>query len=39
MVEFNFKPGDKVKLRLAREEAEGVVLESYDKDAVLLKLK
>lgn len=39
MVEFNFKPGDKVKLRLAREEVEGVVLESYDGDVVLLKLK
>ena len=39
MVEFNFSFGDKVKLRLAREEIEGVVLESYDQDIILLKLK
>jgi len=39
MVEFNFKAGDKVKLRLAREEVDGIVLESYDSDVVLLKLK
>lgn len=39
MVEFNFKSGDRIRLRLAREEIEGNVLESYDKDVVLLKLK
>ncbi len=39
MVEFNFNFGDMVKIRLAREEVEGIVLESYDKDVVLLKLK
>src|SRR3989338_320528 len=39
MVELNFKPGDRVKLRLAREEVEGIILESYDKDVVLFKLK
>lgn len=38
-MEFDFKAGDKVKLRLAREEVEGNVLESYDKHVVLLKLK
>jgi glutamyl-tRNA(Gln) amidotransferase subunit D len=37
-MELNFNFGDKVKLRLAREEVEGVVLESYDKDVILLKL-
>ena len=39
MTELNFKPGDKVKLRLAREEIEGNVLESSDSSIVLLKLK
>ena len=39
MVEFNFKFGDFVKFRLAREEVEGIVIESYDRDVVLLKLK
>lgn len=38
MVEFDFNFGDKVRLRLAREEIEGNVLESYDNDVVLLKL-
>ncbi|MEK6908973.1 MAG: Glu-tRNA(Gln) amidotransferase subunit GatD [Nanoarchaeota archaeon] len=39
MVELNFSSGDKVKIRLAREEIEGIILESYDKNVVLLKLK
>ena len=39
MVGFKFNFGDKVKFRLAREEIEGVVLESYDKDVILVKLK
>ena len=39
MTELNFKPGDKVKFRLAREEIEGNVLESSDSSIVLLKLK
>ena len=39
MVELNFHPGDRVLLRLARKELEGRVLESYDKEIVLLKLK
>ena len=39
MVELKFKAGDVVKLRLAREEIEGNVLESSDSSVVLLKLK
>lgn len=39
MVEFNFNSGDKVRFRLAREEVEGTVLESYDVDVILVKLK
>lgn len=39
MAELNFKVGDRVKFRLAREEIEGIALESYDKDVVLIKLK
>lgn len=39
MVEIKGSPGDYVKLRLAREEVEGVLLESYDKGVLLLKLK
>ena len=39
MVEFKFNFGDRVKVRLAREEIEGNVLESYDNDVILLKLK
>lgn len=39
MVEFNFKPGDIVKFRLAREEIEARVLESADSRVVLVKLK
>ena len=39
MAELNFKAGDIVRLRLAREEIEGIVLESYDNDVVLIKLK
>src|SRR3989344_7105219 len=38
-MEFDFNFGDRVKVRLAREEIEGNVLESYDNDVVLLKLK
>ncbi len=33
------KPGDFVRIRLAREEVEGTILESYDPSIVLLKLK
>jgi glutamyl-tRNA(Gln) amidotransferase subunit D len=38
MVEFNFRAGDFVKLRLAKREVEGRVLESSDSSVVLLKL-
>ena len=33
------KPGDFVRLRLAREEIEGTILESYDSSVILIKLK
>ncbi len=39
MAELNFKSGDIVKLRLAREEVEGRVIESSDSSVILLKLK
>lgn len=39
MAEFNFNPGDEVKIRLALEELDGRVLESSDKSVLLLKLK
>ncbi|MGV8142642.1 MAG: Glu-tRNA(Gln) amidotransferase subunit GatD [Candidatus Pacearchaeota archaeon] len=39
MVEINAKSGDKVKIRLASEELECTILESYDKSVVLVKLK
>jgi glutamyl-tRNA(Gln) amidotransferase subunit D len=39
MVELNFNSGDYVKLRLAKEEREGIILESSDSSVVLLKLK
>ncbi len=32
------KPGDVVRIRLAREEVEGTILESYDAGVILLKL-
>src|SRR3989338_9578857 len=38
-MEFNLSPGDRVKLRLALEELEGIVLESSDSSIVLLKLE
>lgn len=38
MVDINFNFGDKVKIRLAREEIEGTALESYDGDVILIKL-
>ncbi len=38
MVELHFKPGDSVRLRLAKGEQEGVVLKSSDSSFVLLKL-
>ncbi|MEK6914971.1 MAG: Glu-tRNA(Gln) amidotransferase subunit GatD [Nanoarchaeota archaeon] len=38
MAELDFNYGDRVKIRLARNEIEGIVLESYDKDVILLKL-
>jgi len=37
-MEFNFNPGDYVKLRLALKEIEGRVLESSDSMIILLKL-
>jgi len=39
MVNLNFSPGDYVRLKLAKEEIEGRVLESADSSIVLLKLK
>ncbi len=41
MVNLNFSPGDKVRLRLARNELDGRVLESpgSEKDTILLKLE
>ncbi len=38
MVELTFSPGDEVRLRLAQEEVEGTVLESFDSSIVLIKL-
>src|SRR3989338_5071455 len=38
MVELNFNPGDYVKIRLALKEIEGRVIESEDKNIILLKL-
>ncbi len=38
MPELNFKPGDSVRLRLAKEELDGIALESHDNSIVLLKL-
>ena len=38
MVELNFHPGDRVRLRLALEELDGQVLESSDNGILLLKL-
>ncbi len=38
MVEMSFSPGDRVILRLALDEIEGVILESADSSIVLLKL-
>jgi glutamyl-tRNA(Gln) amidotransferase subunit D len=38
MANLNFEPGDQVRLRLAKREAEGRVLESPDSDVLLLKL-
>ena len=38
MVELNFKPGDKISLRLALEELNGTVLESPDTSSILLKI-
>ncbi len=39
MVEINAHAGDKVRIRLASEELECVMLESYDKSVILVKLK
>ncbi len=39
MAELKFNSGDYVKLRLAKKEIEGRILESYEKNVVLLKLK
>lgn len=38
MSKFDFKTGDLVKFRLAKKEVEGRVLESLDKEVVLIKL-
>ncbi len=38
MVEMNFLAGDEVRLRLAQEELDGIVLESHESGIVLLKL-
>ena len=37
-MEFNFNPGDQVRLRLALKEIDGTILESSDKNILLLKL-
>ncbi len=39
MVEINARAGDKIRIRLASEEFECVMLESYDKSVILVKLK
>lgn len=39
MVELKFNAGDEVVLRLASREVSGKILESYEKDVVLLKLE
>ena len=38
MANLNFNPGDEVRLRLAKEELDGRVLESSDNSIILLKL-
>ncbi len=38
-MEFNFKSGDNVRLRLSDREIDGIVLESSEGDIVLLKLE
>ena len=38
MVNLNFETGDYVKIRLALDEIEGRILESFDKGIYLLKL-
>ncbi len=39
MAELHFKPGDSIRLRLAKGEQDGTVLESSDSSIVLLKLE
>ncbi len=39
MAEHHFQAGDKVRLRLASEEIDGIALESHDSSIVLLKLE
>ena len=39
MAELNFNPGDYVRLRLAKREVEGTILESKDSSVYLLKLR
>src|SRR3972149_1106111 len=39
MVELNFKPGESVRLRLSDKEIDVTMLESPDKDLVLVKLE
>ena len=39
MVEINFAPGDSVRLRLAKEELDGIVLENPDPSVLLIKLE
>ena len=36
--EIKAKPGDKISLKTASDKINGVLLESYDKDSVLIKL-
>ena len=39
MAELTFNPGDYVRLRLAKEEIDGQIIESPDNNIILLKLK
>jgi len=39
MVEFDYSPGDEVRIRLALEEIDGRVIESSDNSIALIKLK
>jgi len=39
MTELNFNPGDEVRLRLAKEEIDGTVLQNSDTSVLLIKLE